>query len=279
MPVLDYLKQLRKKGIRQNICDAEARVLSVAFPPPPRGKFPPAWAISMDAPHLGVLARSPRMTSESMLLALSKGIVPLHQDGGVNWCWCNPRMVLYLERMRIGRTLRRLLRSGKFTVTFDSAFDEVTQICSERDMTWLVPERRRIASELHQAGIAHSVEVWNKSGELVGGCFGTDLGGVFFSESTFHRESDAGKISFIYLNCHLQHWGYLANDAALWVSYCEPLGYANISRKEYQKLLRAGRAIPKKQGKWTIDDGLDILSWKPAEPGSQVIAPDLVPSC
>ncbi|MDF7809101.1 leucyl/phenylalanyl-tRNA--protein transferase [Pontiellaceae bacterium B12219] len=225
----------------------------------------------MNTPHLGVLARSSKMTPEYLQLAFSKGIVPMHQNGKVNWCWCNPRMVLYLEQMRIGRTNRRLLRSGRFTVTFDTEFDEVTRICSERDNTWLAPERRKVASELHRRGIAHSVEVWNQSGELVGGCFGTDLGGVFFSESTFHTESNAGKISFIYLNCHLQHWGYLANDTGLAVSYCEPLGYANIPHSEYLQLLRKGKEIPQKTGKWSVDSKLDVINWNPAEPGSQVI--------
>lgn len=262
----------RIRGLRPQdfLYDAQVWLQSRIFPPPPKGSLPPLWLTTRKPPY-GLLAKGGALSADAVLLAYSKGVFPFNDKGTVNWWSCDPRMVLFPDRMKFNRRFRTLLRSGRFTVSFDTVFDEVVNACAEREKTWLTPERIAICNTLHEKGHAHSVEVWNKEGQLVGGEFGTNMGQVFIGESSFHREPSAGKVGLVHLNCHLQHWGYLMFDIGGYQSYCEPLGFETIPRKEYLKLLKKGTAGNKRLGKWKTDGRLNAAAWKPAEPGSQVV--------
>ncbi|RKX47332.1 MAG: leucyl/phenylalanyl-tRNA--protein transferase [Verrucomicrobia bacterium] len=249
------------------------------FPPPPTGRFPPLWMASVRAfppllkmderPH-ALLAIGGSLTEDTLLAAYLKGIYPVLYEHPVKWIVFNPRMVLFLEKMKLEKRLRRLIRSGRYHVTFDSAFEEVARECSNRKWTWLVPERINVAVALHKRGQAHSVEVWNRDGKLVGGLFGLEMGRMFLSESAFHHESNVGKVADAYLNCHLQHWGYEVHDAQVYSPYLEAMGFEEIPCKEYvhklQELMRPNvRSAP-----WRVDERLDVAGWNPSLPGSQI---------
>ncbi len=257
--------------------DAQVWYQSKIFPPPPKGTFPPLW-LSYKKPFSGLLAYGGELTDESLLLAYSKGIYPFYSEPPVEWFSCDPRMVLFLEKMKLKKGLRPLIQSGKYKVTFDTAFEEVVRACSvgeERDeWTWIIPERIAVAVSLHEKGQGHSVEVWNQKGELVGGLFGMDMGKMFISESAFHLEPNASKVAVAYLNCHLQHWGFVINDIQWFWEHFRRMGYENIPRKQYIKLLKTVITREKRLGKWTVDENLDVGGWIPSQPGSQISNPD-----
>lgn len=222
-----------------------------------------------DRPH-GLLAIGGSLTEETLLKAYSKGIHPFCDREPIQWVAFNPRMVLFPAKAKMGKGLRPIIRSGRFKVTFDTAFEEVVQHCSNRDYTWLVPERINVAVALHRKGQAHSVEVWNGEGRLVGGLFGVDMGRVFIGESAFSDEPNAMKVGFAYLNCHLQHWGCELHDAQMHGRHLALMGFEEIPCKEYVSRLQTlvGRDIH--LGPWKIDAQLDVAQWIPSSPGSQV---------
>jgi len=265
---MNTLRRIKNAGLHHRLYDAQVWLQSKLFPPPPKGKLPPLWLTTRKPPY-GLLAKGGELSPEAILLAYSKGVFAFHVGNTVNWWSCNPRMVLFPEKMRFNRRFRQQLRSDRFSVTFDTAFNEVVTMCAEREETWLTPERINICNALHDQGRAHSVEVWNKDGDLVGGVFGTDMGKIFVGESSFHHEPSASKVAITYLACHLQHWGYTLFDIGAYQSYLEPLGFENIPRKQYLELLTAGTARPATAGTWEIDSNLNVSAWKPAEPGSQ----------
>ena len=272
---MEHIKKLyrRIRGLRPQgfLYDAQVWLQSRIFPPPPKGSLPPLWLTTKKPPY-GLLAKGGALSADALLLAYSRGVFPFNDSGTVNWWSCDPRMVLFPDRMKFNRRFRTLLRSGRFTVSFDTVFDEVVNTCAEREKTWLTPERIAICNTLHEKGHAHSVEVWNQEGQLVGGVFGVDMGRVFIGESSFHREPSASKVGLVHLNCHLQHWGYIICDIGGYQSYCEPLGFENIPRKEYLKLLKEGTTENKRLGKWEVDELLNVAAWIPAEPRSQVLS-------
>lgn len=279
--VLNQLKKcyrdIREEGfwywLHCLLVDAQVWYQSKIFPPPPKGKFPPIW-LSHKKPFYGLLAYGGEVTDDTLLFAYSKGIYPFYNERPVEWCSCDPRMVLFLEKMKLKKGLRPLIKSGKYKVTFDTAFEQVVRACGEgedRDgETWIIPERIAVAVSLHEKGQGHSVEVWNQEGELVGGLFGMDMGRLFISESAFHREPNASKVAVAYLNCHLQHWGFAINDIQWFWEHFRRMGYENIPRKQYLKLLKTVVTDEKQLGKWAVDEGLDVGNWIPSQPGSQL---------
>lgn len=253
-------------------------LLSKLFLRPSKGRFPPHWVASVralppllkvdDRPH-ALLAVGGALTEETLLTAYSQGIYPIYEKP-VKWIAHNPGMVLFLEKTRIEKRLRGFIRSGRYRVTFDTAFEKVVQACSDRKWTWLVPERIDIAIALHKRGQAHSVEVWNKDDELVGGIFGVAIGKIFVAESSFHSASNAGKVADAYLCCHLQHWGYELCDGQAHSPHLELLGFEEIPHRDYARLMKQLAGIQFRSGPWVVDDGLDVAGWIPSSPGSQI---------
>ena len=266
--VAKYYRSIRRLGFRHHLYDFQVWCISKLFPPPPKGAFPPVWLASRKPPY-NLLARGGKLTPESLLLAYSNGIFPFCEKNPVDWYSCNPRMILFLEKMKLKKGLRPLLKSGNYRITFDTAYEKVVLGCSERQWTWLIPERIKVAVALHEKGHAHSVEAWNREGKLVGGVMGVAVGNVFVMESCFHRESNVGKLAMASLNCHLQHWGYRVSDIGGSQSHFRRFGYEEISRRRYLQILREARA-ERPPGKWSVDERLDVGNWIPAQPGSQL---------
>ncbi len=261
------VSNLRKLGVFHKLGYGRVWFQSKLFPPPPKGSFLPVWMAPWK-PH-GLMAVGGKLTEETLLDAYSKGIYPFYDEHPIEWLSCNPRMVLFLEKMKLKKGLRPLIQSGHYKVAFDTAFEEVVRNCSNRGWTWLVEERIEISLSLHRRGLAHSVEVWNRNGCLVGGLFGVDMGRLFISESAFSTEDNAMKVACAYLNCHLQHWGYLLNDIQASAEHFRRLGYEEIPRKEYIGMLPGLVAGERRMGKWAVDGTLDVGGWIPSSPGSQ----------
>lgn len=189
----------------------------------------------------GLLAAGGRLTPKRLLNAYRQGIFPWFNPGEpVLWWSPNPRCVIHPSQIHISRSLRKHLRRSQYRVTFDCAFTQVMQACAEpRDYessTWISREMILAYTQLHQQGIAHSVEVWDGE-ELVGGLYGLAIGSLFFGESMFSRQVNASKIAFSYLCVQLCKWKFNLVDCQVYNQHLESLGATLISRNEFRLLL------------------------------------------
>jgi leucyl/phenylalanyl-tRNA--protein transferase len=202
--------------------------------------------------------------------AYAKGLFPFAHIGPEKWLAPKQRMVLFFADFRIEKNLRRRIRQNELRVTFDQDFEAVIRACAEPrpgrlHLTWITPQVIEAYISAFKAGLAHSVEVWDRAGNLVGGAYGLSVGRVFFTESQFSRQRDASKIGFTVLNCHLQRWGYLLNDGKHWTGYLNQLGFKPIPRTAFNALLAKGCGAPGHQGPWVVDASTDVSRWDPAE--------------
>ena len=132
------------------------------------------------------------LTIENLRNAYRNGIFPWHIDGlPLPWFCPKKRAILEFSELHIPRTLRKEQKKTKFTFTIDKNFRQVIENCSKirrngESGTWITQDFIESYCKFHEAGDAHSVEVWNETGELVGGLYGVDAGGVFCGESMFH---------------------------------------------------------------------------------------------
>ncbi len=189
----------------------------------------------------GLLAAGGDLSPERLLAAYRHGCFPWYQDGQpVLWWSPDPRTVLYPEELHISRSLRKKLRQGIFSVTFDRAFREVIEGCaaprSYADGTWITATMQNAYMRLHQLGIAHSVEVWQDQ-QLVGGLYGLAIGRLFFGESMFSRATDASKIGFVALVERLQDWGFKMIDCQMPTQHLASFGARPISREAFAETL------------------------------------------
>jgi leucyl/phenylalanyl-tRNA--protein transferase len=191
----------------------------------------------------GLLAIGGDLTPERLLFAYEHGVFPWYDEGLPPMWWCpNPRAVMDAAHLHVSRSLRRVLRSGRFTVSFDRAFREVMIECGrERESgTWILPEIVDAYVALHELGHAHSVEVFQEQ-QLVGGLYGVQRGALFAAESMFHRARDASKVA---LACGIERLfaeGITLFDVQFSTPHLQSLGAYEISRTEY--LARAAVAV------------------------------------
>ena len=163
------------------------------------------------------------------------------------------RCVLAFDDFHMSKRLRSRLRQDRYRVTFDRDFDGVIKACAGRregkwHLTWITPQIMHAYSDLHDAGYAHSFEVWNGDGELVGGGYGVAVGGAFTIESQFTRESHTSKIGFAVLNWHLAHWGFLLNDNKGPTRNSLEMGFRVVPRAEFLARLAEAMRMPDRRG-------------------------------
>ena len=208
-------------------------------PTDPADSFPdPAQALS-DPP--GLLAVGGDLSVARLLAAYRRGIFPWYQDAQpILWWSPDPRAVLFPAELRISRSLRKTLRRCDYSVSVDQNFTGVIAACAEnRDDpgTWITDGMLRAYEALHHAGHAHSVETWH-DGQLVGGLYGVNLGGIFFGESMFTRRTDASKVALVKLVSLCRTSGIELIDCQLASNHLTSLGSRQIARDEFQTLLR-----------------------------------------
>jgi len=183
------------------------------------------------------------LTPEILLRAYSIGLFPMAErrdDPTLYWIDPEKRGILPLDSFHISRRLRRTVRSGRFEVRCDTAFREVMEGCAEaqpgRSETWINREILRLYEELHRMGRAHSVESW-RDGTLAGGLYGVALGGAFFGESMFSRETDASKVALVHLIARLKKGGFRLLDTQFVTDHLSQFGAVEIHRDGYRELL------------------------------------------
>ncbi|QYJ68691.1 leucyl/phenylalanyl-tRNA--protein transferase [Flavobacterium litorale] len=190
----------------------------------------------------GIVAVGGDLSPERLLLAYKSGIFPWFEDDEPILWWSPPeRMVLFLDELKISKSMRNILNRGTFRVTYNTAFKEVIHNCStikrkEEDGTWITSEMTEAYIKLHELGHAKSVEVWQGT-DLVGGLYGVDLGNVFCGESMFSKVSNASKVGFIALVKKLQQNGYLLLDCQVYNPHLASLGAREINRELFLKII------------------------------------------
>jgi len=176
-----------------------------------------------------------------LLRAYSIGVFPM-SDGrdARDLFWVEPRRraIIPLERFHLSKSLRKTLKSGMFEVTRDNAFARIVRLCAERDATWINAEIEASYVRLHEAGRAHSIEVW-REGRLAGGLYGVRLGAAFFGESMVSLERDASKVALAWLVARLIVGGFRLLDCQFMTPHLESLGAIEIDQTDYLALLAA----------------------------------------
>jgi len=202
----------------------------------------------------GLLAVGGDLGVTRLVNAYRQGIFPWFSEGDpVLWWSPDPRTVLFPDRLRVSRSLRKTLRKSGFQVTIDRAFDAVVHACAGPraggEGTWLVPEMIAAYGRLHREGLAHSFEAW-RDGELAGGLYGVALGRVFFGESMFTRVSDASKVALVHLCRRLLDWEFELIDCQVLTSHLIRMGAEEIPRREFVGLLEQWCSPPDRRGSW-----------------------------
>lgn len=217
--------------------------------------FPPVDEAMRD-PN-GLLAAGADLSPARLLDAYARGIFPWFGDEDPLLWWSpDPRMVLFVDELHVARSLRKTIRSGRFTVTADQAFSAVMLGCAEpregQEGTWITTEMRAAYARLAAMGYAHSVEAW-QDGELAGGLYGVAIGRMFFGESMFARRTDASKVAFVTLVGQLRRWGFRLIDCQMSTGHLASLGAREIPRREF--LAEVSRLVlePPVPGPWVLD--------------------------
>jgi len=183
-----------------------------------------------------------RLTPEILVRAYAAGVFPMSEardDPTIFWVDPEMRGVLPLDGLHVSKSLRKVLRRGEFEVTADQAFADVIEACAQprpgqdgKMGTWINDEIMRAYIEMHQLGLAHSVECWQQ-GELVGGLYGISLKGAFMGESMFSTRTNASKVALVHLVARLRMGGYALLDTQFITEHLISMGGVEIAGQEY----------------------------------------------
>jgi leucyl/phenylalanyl-tRNA--protein transferase len=180
-----------------------------------------------------------RLDPRLLLQGYATGIFPMADSREADelfWVEPKSRAIIPLDAFHLSRSLRRTLRSGRFSVTHDHDFAGVIAACADREQTWINAELERAMIALHGSGHAHSIEVWQGE-ELVGGLYGVKLGRAFFGESMFSRRTDASKVALAWLVARLKVGNFTLLDCQFMTEHLASLGAVSIPRETYVALL------------------------------------------
>ena len=180
-----------------------------------------------------------RIDPRLLLQGYASGIFPMADSRDASelyWVEPRKRAIIPLDRFHVSRSLRRTVRSGRFTVTRDRDFAAVIAACAGREETWINAELEHAMIALHGSGHAHSIEVWEDS-PLVGGLYGVKLGRAFFGESMFSRKTDASKVALAWLVARLKVGNFTLLDCQFMTEHLASLGAVSVPREAYVALL------------------------------------------
>jgi len=205
----------------------------------------------------GLLAVGGDLSPERLLLAYSQGIFPWYDETQpILWHSPDPRAVLPVAALHVGRSLRKVLARGAYQVRFDTCFPAVIRACKQayrpgQAGTWITDEMEAAYVALHRQGFAHSAEVY-RGEALVGGLYGLSLGRMFFGESMFSLASDASKVAAVGLVERVRGFGFLYVDCQVLNPHTASLGAEEWPRARYLKTLAEElAAAPTRRGPWT----------------------------
>lgn len=203
----------------------------------------PSTSTALGEPN-GLLAFGGDLSPARLIAAYHRGIFPWFNPGDpILWWSPNPRTVVFPDQLHISKSLRKILRRGVYSVSFDQCFINVMHACAaprrpdtKANGTWISEDIIAGYSALHRCGIAHSVEVWLED-KLVGGLYGVALGKIFFGESMFSIADNASKVGFAHLLYQLKLWDFQLIDCQVASEHLFSLGAKEITREEFQQFL------------------------------------------
>lgn len=184
------------------------------------------------------------LTVENLREAYLKGIFPWPIERmPLPWFCPQKRAIIEFSERKVPRSLEKERRKNLFTFTLDGDFDTVIRSCARARRsggagTWITPDFIRVYGELFDAGMAHCVEAHDAEGELAGGLYGVDCGGVFCGESMFHLAPNASKLALLFLIDHLRTRGSTWLDIEVMTPHMKALGAKEIPRAEFLEKLR-----------------------------------------
>ena len=182
-----------------------------------------------------------RLDPRLLLQGYAAGIFPMADSRDADQLfWVEPRSraIIPLDGFHLSRSLKRTIRNGRFTVTFNRDFAAVIEACANREETWINTEIEHAMLALHSSGYAHSVEVWSED-QLVGGLYGASIGRAFFGESMFSTMTDASKVALAWLVARLKVGGFTLLDCQFMTDHLASLGAVTVPRARYVALLSA----------------------------------------
>lgn len=205
----------------------------------------------------GLLAAGADLSPGRLIDAYSHGIFPwFNEEEPPLWWSPDPRMVLFATERRVTRSLRRVIRSGRFRVTMDTAFADVLAGCAEpridQDGTWITGQIVEAYKTLAALGYAHSIEAW-EGDQLAGGLYGVAVGRMFFGESMFARRTDASKVALVTLLAQLERWQMPLVDCQVPTSHLASLGAREIPRADFIQHVRRLIRRPPVPSPWVFD--------------------------
>jgi leucyl/phenylalanyl-tRNA--protein transferase len=214
--------------------------------PDPRSFDYARWVILGDYMYSadGVVHFGGKLSVGNLRNAYRIGIFPWHTDGiPLPWHCPDRRAILDFAVLRVPRSLEKLRRRGDLNYTIDMDFPGVINECSlahrpRQRGTWITDAFIEAYCELYRTGMAHSVEAWDSGGNLVGGLYGVDAGGVFCGESMFFKSPNASKLALLFLIDHLRVRGSTWLDAQVMTPHMKAIGAIEIDRNEFLDRLK-----------------------------------------
>lgn len=217
--------------------------------------FPPSEE-ALEYPS-GLLAVGGELTADRLLQAYRRGIFPWYEEPQpVLWWTPDPRSVLFPDELHISRSLRKTLRKDAFGLSVDRHFEAVMQSCAQLRGdglgTWIGDDMLRAYCELHHLGHAHSVEVLDTAGQLVGGLYGIAIGRTFFGESMFSEVTDASKVALVALVHMLRRADFGMIDCQVQSEHLDSLGARDIPRLDFERSLAQTIDKTNDAGMWQL---------------------------
>jgi leucyl/phenylalanyl-tRNA--protein transferase len=219
--------------------------------------FPPL-SFALNDPN-GLLAVGGDLSTNRLLAAYREGIFPwFGEHDPLMWWSPDPRTIINIEQLRINRTLRKAINKAPYTVTLNKAFEDVINYCADApfrdDATWIMPNMQAAYLALHHQGHAHSIEVWQDTGEekmeLVGGLYGVAINGFFSGESMFYTKPNASKFALVALGSLLKSTNIKFIDCQLLNPFLEDMGAVEVSRSEFIELKKEALSTEIPKGFW-----------------------------
>lgn len=200
---------------------------NLTFPPPEHALTEPN----------GLLAFDGDLSVERLIQAYSQGIFPWYSNNEpIMWWSPNPRAIIPIANLRVNKTLKKVIRRETFTITVNKAFQDVIALCANapfrRDGTWIIDEMQQAYINLHHAGFAHSIEVWQQN-ELIGGLYGVAINGYFSGESMFYVKNNGSKLALLGLAAHLKHFNVDFIDCQMQNQFLASMGTIEINREHF----------------------------------------------
>ena len=224
------------------------------------GRYQFPTPAEVDSDGMGLVAMGADLAPETLISAYAQGLFPwFNEDEAIAWWSPEPRCVIVPTDYQPSKSLRKQVKRERWQLTLNQAFDQVIRACSlprsdglpEGEHTWIHEEMIEAYTALHGFGFAHSVEVWDDKGQLIGGLYGLKIGHIYFGESMFHLAPNASKMAFWGLMrlCHQSNVALV--DCQLPNEHLISLGAITLPRTDF--LTQLDTLIGKPSVKWQHD--------------------------